>query len=566
MAAPIGQTFKIDAGNSPGYFVTKIDLYFATKHPTLGVTVELREVNSAGQITNKVLPGSRSRLESASINISTTAETATTFTFEYPVFLLNSTQYAFVVKSDGNNDLTTLWAAKLGENDIATGKKITTQPYIGELFVSSNDLNYDSTPDEDLKFILYRANFSTGTGVVNFVNVPIEYVKAGTISGTFAIKGEDVHGETRMTFTGITGGTISNTDILVGSTSGARGTVVLNNSGTYRIKNVTTDTKFTTGETVNVLYANSSSKSVYATLSTQIVPIMDLLDYTVVDANTVYVSLTKQNTITLNINEELRGQISNNYVTVGELMTKKVNLINPQTTQINLMGTDITWTSASTSNTGTLSSFSTTSINKDLSFNTERIIDSYTNIPETYKMTATMRTADPKISPVLNAHKTHAIFVHNLINNDYTNEDQNRGGNAIVKHITQKVTLAEGQDAEDLKAFITGYRPPLTDIKLYYKILNGGDSNTFDDINWKEMVLSSKDLYSDVENVEDYKEFEYSIPETQLTGPDGEVQYTNEEGVIFTGFKYFSLKIVLLSDNSVRIPKCKDLRAICLQI
>lgn len=565
MAAPIGQTFKVDAGNSPGYFVTKIDLFFAAKHPTLGVTVELREVNSAGQITNKVLPGSQVRLESASINVSSTAETATTFTFEYPVFLLNSTQYAFVVKSDGNNDLTTLWVAKLGDNDIVSGKKITTQPYIGELFVSSNDLNYDSTPDEDIKFILYRANFSTGTGTVNFVNQPIEYVKAGVISGNFAIKGEDVHGETRMTFTGITGGSISNTDILVGSTSGATGTVVLNNSGTYRIKNVSTDVKFTSGETVNVLYANSAAKSVYATLSTQTVPIMDLLDYTVVDANNVFVSLSKQNTISLNINEELRGQISNNYITVGELMTKKINLINPQTTQISLMGTEINWTSASTSNTGTLSGFSSTSINKDFVYSTERIIDSYTNIPETYKMSATMRTVDPKISPVLNAHKTHAIFVHNLINNDSTNEDQNRGGNALVKYITQKVTLAEGQDAEDLKAYITGYRPPLTDIKLYYKILNGGDSDTFDDINWKEMVLSSKDLYSDVENVEDYKEFEFSIPASQLTGSNEEVQYTNGDGVVFTGFKYFSLKIVLLSENSVRIPKCKDLRSICLQ-
>ena len=71
---------------------------------------------------------------------------------------------------------------------------------------------------------------------------------------------------------------------------------------------------------------------------------------------------------------------------------------------------------------------------------------------------------------------------------------------------------------------------------------------------------------SDTENKDDFREFEYGIPTTSLTGDSGEVQYTTSAGVTYTGFKYFKIKAVLLSTSPSIVPRIKDFRAIALQI
>ena len=176
-----------------------------------------------------------------------------------------------------------------------------------------------------------------------------------------------------------------------------------------------------------------------------------------------------------------------------------------------------------------------------------------------------MNNTDSKVTPVVNHKRTHTTLIKNIINNDATGENGKSGGEALVKYISRKVTLAEGQDAEDIKVYLTGYRPSGSDIRVYGKFLNASDSDSFDDVDWVELTMSSKSLYSDISQIDDFKEFEYSIPASSLTGPNEEFQYVNSNAVTFTGYKYFSLKIVLLSSLTYRIPRCADVRAICLQ-
>jgi hypothetical protein len=129
------------------------------------------------------------------------------------------------------------------------------------------------------------------------------------------------------------------------------------------------------------------------------------------------------------------------------------------------------------------------------------------------------------------------------------------------------VTLADGQDAEDLKIFLTAYKPGTSDIQLYYKILNAEDSDTLDDQSWTQMTQTTSAVtVSDSENRNDLKEYEYNIPAANLTGTGGEVQYVNSESVTYTGFKYFAIKIVLLSSTTSNVPRVRDFRAIALQI
>ena len=73
-------------------------------------------------------------------------------------------------------------------------------------------------------------------------------------------------------------------------------------------------------------------------------------------------------------------------------------------------------------------------------------------------------------------------------------------------------------------------------------------------------------VISSSENNEDFKVYDFSIPSAELSGPLSQVQYTNSDGIIYTGFKYMSIKIVLTSSNQGLVPRVKDLMAIALQI
>ena len=89
----------------------------------------------------------------------TNSTTPTHFAFDYPVYLQNDTEYALVIETDSTDY--ELWVSKLGETDIATSTVITTQPSLGSVYRSQNTESWTEDIFEDLKFILYRAEFNT---------------------------------------------------------------------------------------------------------------------------------------------------------------------------------------------------------------------------------------------------------------------------------------------------------------------------------------------------------------------------------------------------------------------
>jgi hypothetical protein len=179
-----------------------------------------------------------------------------------------------------------------------------------------------------------------------------------------------------------------------------------------------------------------------------------------------------------------------------------------------------------------------------------------------------MNSSSNYLSPVFDIGRTQSIIVDNIINNDATGEDNPSGGNLFNKYISKIVTLAEGQDAEDLKVYLTAYRPPNTDVKVWMKILNGEDSDTMSQKSWIELEKSfgGDILFSSLANKRDFKEFTFNIPSSYLTGPQGEVRYTNTQSITFTGYKTFQIKIGLLGTNSAIVPRVADVRTIALQI
>jgi hypothetical protein len=243
--------------------------------------------------------------------------------------------------------------------------------------------------------------------------------------------------------------------------------------------------------------------------------------------------------------------------------------------KLDIQGTESSITGKLATGTTTLDSvYRNVNDNGDTEYDTPRYVASKSNETTNHSGSKTVdlkvalsNSTNKRHSPAIDNERAALFTVENLVNNDSTNENSTFGGNATAKYITKTVTLADGQDAEDLKIFLTAYKPSTSDIQLYYKILNAEDSDTLDDQSWTQMTQTTSAVtVSDSENRNDLKEYEYNIPAANLTGSGGEVQYVNSESVTYTGFKYFAIKIVLLSSTTSNVPRVRDFRAIALQI
>lgn len=174
---PLAQTFLIEQRG--GCFLSKVDVFFATKDDKIPVMLEIREVVN-GYPGNRVLPFSRVTLKPEQVSLSGNTvtlngvavnkyDTATTFTFPSPVYVQENTEYAIVLASDSN--AYNVWISQVGEQMPGTARTISEQPYLGSLFKSQNASTWTADQTQDLKFVLYRAQFNTAvTANVEYVN------------------------------------------------------------------------------------------------------------------------------------------------------------------------------------------------------------------------------------------------------------------------------------------------------------------------------------------------------------------------------------------------------------
>ena len=576
---PLAQTFRVSDGidsNIPGAFLTKIDLFFASKDETQPVVIEIRETDpSTAYVTSRVVPFSRTIIPAADINVSSTSASPTPIIFETPVYLLNDVDYAILIMPADGNPNVTMWTARLGANDLITGNRITTQPAAGILFASANDKSWTPIQEEDIKFKMYFANFRTNqTGSAIFKNIDKEYLTIDTkdTSDLFNRVGEQVNGETTLTLSAAPGG-IAAGDSLVGGTSSANGTVTNVSGNAIRLKEVTTASKFTNTETVT-LYKAGIVGSNTATVSSQATSTGNVYFFdALTQANTmVHLSASSGSFVA---NTYIRGQISGLDARVASIDNLPIDTFQAFVSKLELQDTTATLTAKlATSDSALDTTFRKANINTNTEYDTRRYVLSRSNevsnlsSAKSAQFTATLTNgANIRHSPAIDNDRAAVFTVENLINNDDTNENTAGNGNAIARYVQRTVTLADGQDAEDLKVFITAYKPSTADVKLYVKLLNGEDGDSIEDRPWLELSqLTATSVVSDSEDRDDYREFEYGVPTTSLTGPSDEVQYTASSGVTYTGFKYFKIKAVLLSTSSSIVPRVTDFRAIALQI
>lgn len=173
---PLAQTFIVD--DETGIVPTSIDLFFASKDSAIPVEVQIREVvNGYPGTPDKIVPGLSKVLLPSEVNVSNNATVATTFRFDKMVRLEGGREYALVIVSDSPNYF--VWHSRMGEVEVTTSQNaeigkviINKQPSMGVMFKAQNGSTWVPSPEDDIKFVIRRADFNTSGGTVRLFNSP----------------------------------------------------------------------------------------------------------------------------------------------------------------------------------------------------------------------------------------------------------------------------------------------------------------------------------------------------------------------------------------------------------
>jgi len=208
---PVSESFLVTDSDG-GVFVDSIDLYFWSKDAEgTPVRVEIRPMEN-GYPTPTEIPMASVMLYPDDVVTSNDGSANTRFQFADPIYLMNNTEYCFVVISDSLNY--NIFISELGEVDLITGDRISSQPYLGSMFTSQNNTTWTPEQNKDIKFRINKCSFDTGTeGTIQINMKGFEGTKKVTsFTPSFApmtLQGTDVtleaiiNGDTNNTITGV---------------------------------------------------------------------------------------------------------------------------------------------------------------------------------------------------------------------------------------------------------------------------------------------------------------------------------------------------------------------------
>lgn len=577
---PLAQTFIVDREVSDDnvVFVSKLDLYFAEKSDTNGVTVELREVTN-GYPSGITIPFSRKHIDASSINANnTSAATATTVTFDSPIALKTDTEYAVIIQPDANDPDYLVWIARTGESDVDSNFNVVHDTNAGVLFTSTNNKAWTPYQDENLKFKLYKSLFTASSGQLTLTNKNDEFFYIANVSGTFT-ENEYVFVDSNTYLTGNVTVNAGNTTIV--------GTGTLFTSEYEEGEHIVVDYPSNT----QVLEISSIANNTYMTVSD--IPKEDATDvvhYNSVVGKVSYFYNRDPKTLCLTNSSAKTGSVfANGSIIVGEdsgaeatitsILDVPISYIQP-----NIMRNNFALTR--TKLTGSLRGPSA-QYNRSLKFNdnnyliiNETVLKSRSNEitddsgTKSFALTINATSTSSHTSPLIDYGMSSVIAYEYFINNDSTNEIRNYG-NAESKYVTNKVELADGLDAEDIRVYLTAYKPPETDVEVWVKFMAATDPNEFDDCTcsaWTKLERKAENnVSSSSANRNDFREYEYALGEVVLGDNQGAYlengstfKYTDADGAVYTSYKIFAVKIVLLSSSHKIVPRVKDMRAIAI--
>jgi hypothetical protein len=489
---PIAQGLTISTpSGEAGIFATSIDLYFMQKSQVQqnGVTVYICETNNGYPDGSKVLPFSTSYLPWGSINANSSGPyQATTFTFESPVFLNNGTEYAFVVKPDAGDPDYWVYSANLGDTDIITGTQVVSQPTIGTAFYGATSGEWTALQTEYIMFDLKRAAFANSGANAYFVNTPTEYLTAfnvGYVNTSVGILPGDVVIQASNS-------TVSNATV----NTSIRG--IVNYYDTVK----------------NVLYLEHSTGNFTPNSFIQVHR----------GASISNGAPSWQGTFITSISPNTSTLIA--YANTGSLYNPIMDAFVPQFAAISPAGTSLTYNVKGISNTYSADSkyIPVTPGTETEFYDQERIIASRTNEVNnnsgspSLSIRADMTTDSEFLSPLIDTVRRQELVIGNSLDPiKFIYEEFFNSGSSKSKYVSKIVTLANGQDSQDIQIILDAYRPLGSDIQVWVKFLNAYDTDPISMKTWTPLINTGVGVYSDPSNPNDVKEFTFTIP--QYYGP-----------------------------------------------
>ena len=511
---PICQSFLVD--QKDGIFVTSVDLFFASKSSVLPATVQIRTMVN-GYPTSEVLPFAQIAVDSGDITTSTDASEATTFTFPSPVFLSNNTEYS--ICAIANSDEFTIYTAKMGQTTLDGTRLISQQPYLGSMFKSQNSTTWTAEQNEDVKFTINRAKFTTNTtGNVYLVNdvVPVLTLGTNPISTTASSTTITIHHRNHGMHT------TANNVTIAGVPSGTyNGIASTNINGTYTaIGNITMDSYTVTAQ-------NSDSASATGDIGSTAVTVTRNMMYDIIKpiASTIVppgctISSTMRNTTGRTL-EQSEGEFS-----LTSVAKQKAFDLN---TDYYLTAPHIV--ASAINETNEMSGGKSLGVNISIGSPT-----------------------DDNISPVIDTARLSAILVRNRIYSpvsgttpNFVADTANTGGSGPAQYITRPVILEN--ESTSLAIRLSAHVQSTSEVEMFFRVSNADDARVMGDLAWTAFNSDGS-------------------PDTAVPPSDDDVTFREHKYSVAgtTTFTAFQLKIILKGTNSSYPPRVKDMRGIALAV
>ena len=531
----LGQTFFIDkqsVENSDVAFITSVDLYFYGKpiqNQTVtgirnpGVSVYICGTKTDGSPDPKAISQTfGARVEYADINVSTTGTTSTKFTFRQPVRIPTDRSAAFLVKFDGGDKNFKLWANKAGQLGInsSSATQVSSGSVDGYLYKITNGSSLTPQTDTDLSFKINVAKFDTTARTFVIRNRPYETLKLANQNGGF--KGGEYVYQQRSYLTG-TVNCIATSNTIQGIGTSFNSTLVVGD------QIILTDT--TTGNTnVRVVGSIVNSTSVVLTEEPTFTNTSARYYKTVIGKAFTYDSLSDHLIIQdSNANSSLYLETGNTIIgidsqatgSISSIINYAINSVVPNFNVKTPVGTTANISLNFANSSGTVSPAMAisgalgirNSLNRYPAIMASRTNEVTAGVPyRSFAGTLTFSTNNPYVSPYVNEEDLDLFAERYEINNTSTNEYKGQG-TASARYVSKAVTLANNQQAEDLKVYLTAYRPSNTNILVYAKFMNTEDIESFDLKDWTLLTLNqSNNIVTNPTNLNDRVEYSFTVP------------------------------------------------------
>jgi hypothetical protein len=122
--------------------------------------------------------------------------------------------------------------------------------------------------------------------------------------------------------------------------------------------------------------------------------------------------------------------------------------------------------------------------------------------------------------------------------------------------VSKKISFANNRFAEDVKVFLTAYRPENTDVRVYCRVHNSSDPNSFESKSWTPLVCTvNANEYSATNSKDSLVEFEYGLPQYSDTANTLPGTFTTSSAcnVILTELATTDPSAYLAANDSVKV-------------